>query len=238
MRLRHLIVKPDLPDELQPLRIIAMNTWFTWNPEANRLFQSLDPDLWEKYGHNPIMLLSQLKETRIREILADNVLIDRVRDLERSFDNYVSNIENYSFNLERPIDYRIAYFSMEYGIAECLPIYSGGLGILAGDHLKSASNLCFPLIGLGLLYQKGYFRQYLNIDGWQQESYLDNDFYNMPLAPVSDGAGGQLSFDLEMDGSTVKILIWKVQVGRIPLYLLDSSHSSNTEAARRITAEL
>ena len=238
MKLRHLIVKPDLPDELQPLRIIAMNMWFTWNPEASRLFQALDPELWETCGHNPIMLLSILKSSRIQEILEDNLLVDRIREVERLFDNYVSNIENYSFNLERPIDYQIAYFSMEYGIAECLPIYSGGLGILAGDHLKSASNLCFPLIGLGLLYQKGYFRQYLNIDGWQQESYPDNDFYNMPISPVGDGAGGQLSFDLGLDGTSVKILIWKVQVGRIPLYLLDSSHPSNPEAARRIAAEL
>ncbi|MCL5122928.1 MAG: alpha-glucan family phosphorylase [Deltaproteobacteria bacterium] len=238
MKLRHLIVKPDLPDELQPLRIIGMNMWFTWNPEASRLFQALDPDLWEICGHNPIMLLSRLSEFRIREILEDNILIDRIRELERQFDNYVSNIENYSFNLERPIDYRIAYFSMEYGISECLPIYSGGLGILAGDHLKSASNLCFPLIGLGLLYQKGYFRQYLNIDGWQQESYPDNDFYNMPISPVGDGSGGQLSFDLELDGVSVKILIWKVQVGRIPLYLLDSSHPSNPASKRLITAEL
>lgn len=238
MKLRHLIVRPDLPDELQPLRIIAMNTWFTWNPEANRLFQALDPNLWEETNHNPVMLLSQLKPERIREVLEDNALVDRVRNIEKSFDNYVSNIENYSFNLERPIDYRIAYFSMEYGIAECLPIYSGGLGVLAGDHLKSASNLCFPLIGIGLLYQKGYFRQYLNVDGWQQESYPDNDFYNVPVTPVGDGAGGQLSFELELGDGTVKILVWKVQVGRIPLYLLDSSHPSNPESARRITAEL
>ena len=145
MKLRHLIVKPDLPDELQPLRIIAMNMWFTWNPEASRLFQALDPELWETCGHNPIMLLSTLKASRIREILEDNLLIDRIREVERLFDNYVSNIENYSFNLERPIDYRIAYFSMEYGIAECLPIYSGGLGILAGDHLKSAVKPLFPI---------------------------------------------------------------------------------------------
>jgi len=238
MKLRHLVVRPDLPDELQPLRIIAMNMWFTWNPEANRLFQALDPNLWEDTNHNPVMLLSRLQPDRIREIMEDNALIGRVRQIERLFDNYVSNIENYSFNLERPIDYRIAYFSMEYGLAECLPIYSGGLGVLAGDHLKSASNLCFPLIGLGLLYQKGYFRQYLNIDGWQQESYPDNDFYNIPLAPVGDGSGGQLSFDIELADVSVKILIWKVQVGRIPLYLLDSSHPSNPESARRITAEL
>ena len=238
MKLRHLVVRPDLPDELQPLRIIAMNMWFTWNPEANRLFQALDPNLWEDTNHNPVMLLSRLQPDRIREIMEDNALIGRVRQIERLFDNYVSNIENYSFNLERPIDYRIAYFSMEYGLAECLPIYSGGLGVLAGDHLKSASNLCFPLIGLGLLYQKGYFRQYLNIDGWQQESYPDNDFYNIPIAPVGDGSGGQLSFDIELADVSVKILIWKVQVGRIPLYLLDSSHPSNPESARRITAEL
>ncbi len=238
MKLRRLIVKPDLPDELQSLRIIAMNLWFTWNPEMNRLFQALDPELWERCSHNPVVLLANLSRERKQEILADSALIDQIREVERSFDDYVSNIENYSFNLERPIDYRIAYFSMEFGIGECLPIYSGGLGVLAGDHLKSASNLCFPLIGMGLLYQKGYFKQYLNIDGWQQESYPDNDFYNMPVSPVMDGTGKQAAFDLEIDNVTARILIWKVQVGRIPLYLLDSSDPSNPEQVRKITAEL
>ncbi len=238
MMLRRLIVKPDLPEELQSLRIIGMNMWFTWNPEVSRLFQALDPELWESCSHNPIILLANLTEERKKEILEDSALIDQIRTVERSFDDYVSSIENYSFNMERPIDYRIAYFSMEFGIGECLPIYSGGLGVLAGDHLKSASNLCFPLIGVGLLYQKGYFKQYLNIDGWQQESYPENDFYNMPVLPVMDGSGRQASFDMEIDGVTAKILIWKVQVGRIPLYLLDSSDPSNPDHVKKITAEL
>ncbi len=139
----------------------------------NRLFQALDPDLWEKCHHNPILLLGSLSPERKLEILEDASLMDRVREAERAFEDYISNVGIYSFNLEKPIDYRIAYFSMEYGLSECLPIYSGGLGVLSGDHLKSASNLCFPLMGMGLLYQKGYFKQYLNIDGWQQESYPD-----------------------------------------------------------------
>ena len=128
---------------------------------------------------------------------SDTSFMDRIQEAESAFEDYINNAGTYSFNLERPIDYRIAYFSMEFGLCESLPIYSGGLGVLSGDHLKSASNLCFPLIGMGLLYQKGYFKQYLNVDGWQQESYPDNDFFNLPLSHVLDGTGNQASFDLE-----------------------------------------
>jgi len=238
MALRHLIVKPDLPEDLQILRTIGSNLWYTWNPEANRLFQAIDPDLWEATNHNPIQLLASLSPQRIQEVLEDVALMGQIRETERAFEDYVSNPGNYSFNLERPIDYRIAYFCMEFGLCEGLPIYSGGLGILSGDHLKSASNLCFPLIGMGLLYQKGYFKQYLNIDGWQQESYPDNDFYNLPVSQVLDGTGKQVCFDLIMGEETIKVRVWKVQVGRVPLYLLDTNHPENSVAARKITAEL
>jgi glycogen phosphorylase len=238
MKLRKLLVRPDLYPQLEVLRTIGMNLWHTWNPEINRLFQALDPDLWEEVHHNPILLLANLSQDRKKEIVEDPSFLARIKDAAASFEEYISNTGNYSFNLERPIDYRIAYFSMEYGFGEGLPIYSGGLGILSGDHLKSASNLCFPLIGMGLLYQKGYFKQYLNIDGWQQESYPDNDLYNLPISPVNDGSGGQLSFELDLDGTNIKVLIWKIQVGRIPLYLLDTNHPSNSESSRRITAEL
>ncbi|MFH1112892.1 MAG: alpha-glucan family phosphorylase [Pseudomonadota bacterium] len=238
MRLRHLLVRPDLPEELEILKTIGMNLWFTWNPDVTRLFQALDQDLWEETGHNPILLLANLSEQRKREIVEDVVLMDRINEVERGFDQYVKEAREYSFKLERPIDYRIAYFSMEYGLCEGLPIYSGGLGILSGDHLKSASNLSLPLIGIGLLYQKGYFTQYLNIDGWQQESYPENDFYNLPVSPVLDGTGKQAELDLVLGDRSVKILIWKIQVGRIPLYLLDTNHRSNSPEDRMITAEL
>jgi starch phosphorylase len=238
MGLRRLVVKPDLPEELQPLHRIGMNLWFSWNPDVSRIFQALDPDLWEECGHNPVLLLGNLTPERKAEILSDETLMDRIRDAERAFDEYTSNPQAYSFNLERPIEYRIAYFSMEYGLHECLPIYSGGLGVLAGDHLKSASNLGLPLIGVGLLYQKGYFKQYLNIDGWQQESYPDNDLYNLPVSPVLDGKGNHAACYLDMMGNDVKVLIWRVQVGRIPLYLLDTNDTSNSDTSRRITAQL
>lgn len=238
MKLRHLLVSPDLPAELHGMRAIAMNLWFTWNPDVSRLFQTFDPQLWEECGHNPVLVLANLSEERKQEIIEDAALLDRISQAEKAFDEYISRRGEYSFRMERPIDYRIAYFSMEYGLNECLPVYSGGLGVLAGDHLKSASNLLFPLVGIGLLYQKGYFKQYLNIDGWQQESYLDNDFYNMPITPVLDGRGDQAVVDLEIDGRSVKIRLWKLQVGRIPLYLLDSSHPANSAQDRRITAEL
>ncbi len=235
---RRLIVKPVLPDALQGLQNVAKNLWFSWNPDAGMLFRSLDPDLWEASGHNPVKLLADLSRERMEEIVSDAVLMNRIQQLERDFEDYVGNTKAYSFNLDRPINYRIAYFSMEYGIHESLPIYSGGLGILAGDHLKSSSNLGIPLAGVGLLYQKGYFTQYLNVDGWQQESYPDNDFYNLPVTPVRDAAGKPAWFELEFPGETVKVLIWRVQVGRISLYLLDTNHPDNTSAARQITAEL
>jgi len=238
MSMRRLVVKPDLPEELQPLYRIGMNMWFTWNPDVSRVFQAAGPDLWEQSGHNPILFLANLSQERKEEILNDDALMERIGQAERAFEEYMGNPEVYGFNLERPIDYRIAYFSMEYGIAECLPIYSGGLGMLAGDHLKSASNLCLPFIGIGLLYQKGYFKQYLSIDGWQQESYPDNDFYNLPVSPVSDGTGGQAHFHMDIAGSRVKVLIWRVQVGRISLYMLDTNDPSNPEASRRITEGL
>ncbi len=238
MTMRRLIVKPDLPEELEPLRRIGMNLWFSWNPDTSRVFQALDPDLWEEFAHNPIRLTSNLSRARKQEILGDPALMDRIREAEQAFDQYIGDPGVYSFNLERPIDYRIAYFSMEYGLSECLPIYSGGLGLLAGDHLKSASNLGLPLIAVGLLYQKGYFKQYLNIDGWQQESYPDNDFYNLPVSPVLDGTGKQVSFSLEVGDELVRVLVWRVQVGRISLYVLDTNDPSNSVESRKITAEL
>lgn len=236
--MRRLLVRADLPDELLPLKRVAMNLWHSWNPDVARLFQSLDPDLWEECQHNAALVLSRLSKERIREIVNDQSFIERIMEVESRFEDYVGQTRHYSFNLERPIDYSIAYFSMEFGLNESVPIYSGGLGILAGDHLKSSSNLNVPLMGVGLLYQRGYFKQYLSIDGWQQETYPNNDFYNMPVQPVLDGSGNQASFYLDVGGDRVKTLIWKIQVGRIPLYLLDTSDPSNTVEGRKITAEL
>jgi starch phosphorylase len=238
MKVHRLIVSPDLPDELAGLRGIAMNLWYSWNPEVSRLFQALDTDIWESCGHNPVQLLSLLSYERCMEIVQDPALMDRIREAETQFERYISNTSIYSYNLDRPIDYRIAYFSMEYGLAESLPIYSGGLGILSGDHLKSASNLSFPLIAVGLLYQKGYFKQYLNADGWQQESYPVNDFYNLPLTPVADSSGRHSFVEMDIIDTKAKILIWKVQVGRVPLYLLDTSSPENPDHIRKITSEL
>ncbi|MFH0821629.1 MAG: alpha-glucan family phosphorylase, partial [Pseudomonadota bacterium] len=238
MQMRRLVVKPDLPEELQGLMAVAMNLWYSWNPEVGRLFQVIDPELWEASGHNPVRMLANLSEERQREVLDDAAVMNRIHNVEQAFEDYVGRTSVYSFNLDRPIDYRIAYFSMEFGLHECLAIYSGGLGMLAGDHLKSASNLCLPLVGIGLLYQKGYCAQYLNIDGWQQERYPVNDFYNMPVSQVRDASGRHVCFDLKFPGDTVKVFIWKVQVGRITLYLLDTNHPMNSPRAKEITAEL
>src|SRR5262249_32666125 len=135
-------------------------------------------------------------------------------------------------------DVQIAYFSAEFGLTECIPNYAGGLGILSGDHLKSASDLGLPLTGIGLLYQGGYFRQYLNADGWQQETYPINDFRNLPLVPVRTEADEPRVIDVDLPGRKVFAQIWKVQVGRIPLYLMDTNIESNSPNDRRITGAL
>src|SRR5690242_15610146 len=144
----------------------------------------------------------------------------------RSLDNYLHATNTWFRRVHdeaRQQGFQVAYFSMEFGLTECLPIYSGGLGVLAGDHLKSSSDLDLPLAGVGLLYQKGYFRQFLNADGWQQENYPDNDFYNMPLQPERDPQGNPVRISVEFPGRTIYAQVWRAQVGRIPLFLLDTN---------------
>ena len=228
-------VVPSLPDKLKALQRLALNLWYTWNPDAIELWRRLDRDLWDEVYHNPMRLLGRIGQERLKEAgVNESFLLHMDRVLE-AFDQYMEIKTPYSFHLENNLDpsFRVAYFSMEYGLTEALPIYSGGLGILSGDHLKSSSNLNLPLVGLGLLYREGYFGQYLNKEGWQQEYYAVNDYENMPIVQEKDHEGNPIEFSMEMGDHALKVNVWRVQVGRIPLYLLNTASTTKHHGRNR-----
>jgi starch phosphorylase len=221
------------------LRDLACNLWWSWNHEAIELFRRLDRDLWESTGHNPVLILGTIRQERLEQMAEDDGFLAQFERVCRRFDGYIKRQGTWYRRTYGSQDgTRIAYFSAEFGLTECLGIYAGGLGILAGDHLKSASDLGLPFIGVGLLYQEGYFRQYLNPDGWQQESYPENDFYNMPVTLERQMSGEPLLIEVDYPGRTVKAQVWHAQVGRIPLYLLDTNIDGNRPEDRDITDQL
>ncbi len=233
-------VIPALPPRLAPLRELAYNLWWSWNLDAVDLFRRLDRDYWETVGHNPVLMLGTIKQEKLEEAANDDGFLSHMMRVYQSLNRYLSNKDTWyrkTVGSSLP-DPTIAYFSAEYGITECLPIYSGGMGVLAGDSLKSASDLGLPLVGVGLLYQEGYFRQYLNADGWQQESYPLNDFHTMPLQLERGADGKSLTLDLQLPGRTVTAQIWCVRVGRVSLYLLDANLDANRPEDRAITGRL
>jgi starch phosphorylase len=221
-------VRPSLAPELQPLRELAGNLMWCWDHELISLFSRMDPDLWEETLHNPVMMLGRMKQERLAELAADDSFVSQLRRARQRLTDYMDRTAWYAKQYKSPChDPLVAYFSMEFGITESLQIYSGGLGILAGDHLKSASDLGIPLIGVGLLYQKGYFHQYLNADGWQQERYPDNDFYNLPLALQRDEQDKPILVQVAFPGRDVYAQIWRADVGRVQLYMLDTNIDIN-----------
>ncbi len=240
-------VIPSLPARLEKLRALALNLWWSWNHEAIELFRRLDRDLWESTGHNPVLMLGTVRQERLEQVAEDDGFVAHCERVCREFDRYLRHRstwyrKNYggdeSAGLAPGSGHRIAYFSAEFGLTESLGIYAGGLGILSGDHLKSASDLGLPLVGVGLLYQEGYFRQYLNPDGWQQELYPENDFYNLPVALERELSGDPLTVEVEYPGRTVKAQVWRADVGRVPLYLLDTNVQGNRPEDRDITDQL
>ena len=236
---RTFTVVPSLPPVLSPLRDLALNLYWSWNLNVVDLFRRLDRDLWEETGHNPLLMLSELPQERLNEAAHDGGFVAQMKRVYQAFNRYMVQADTWfsSFSQSCP-GVRIAYFSMEFGITESLKLYSGGLGILAGDHLKSASDLGVPLVGVGLLYQQGYFSQYLNADGWQQEQYPYNDFHNLPLSLERDQDGQPLKANVTLPGRQVVFQIWRVQVGRVPLYLLDTNLPENQVADRNISGQL
>jgi starch phosphorylase len=233
---RRFAVVPHLPDPLKPLREIAFNLWWSWDYEAIALFQRTDPDGWERCEHNPVLMLGEVDQTRLDALAADESFLAHLRRVRDKLQEYLDSPRRYP---ERSAGGIIAYFSAEFGLSECLPVYSGGLGVLAGDHLKSASDLGLPLVGVGLLYREGYFRQYLNADGWQQEFYPQNDFFNMPVERVRAADGSPLTIEFRFQPHRpTRVQVWRVQVGRVPLYMLDTNLPENAPEDRDVTAQL
>ena len=219
--IREFLVRPALPESLSRLSELAYNLLWSWEPIIRSLFRRLDPALWRDSGYNPVLMLGRLSQASLEKAASDPRYLALYRMACETFDARTRKGP-------LPVDGKlIAYFSAEYGLTECLPTYSGGLGILSGDHLKSSSDQDYPLVGLGLLYQQGYFRQFLNPDGWQQERYPTNDFFTLPLVPVQDAGGKDLKVTVKLPTGAVFIQIWKLDVGRIRLYLLDTNIPDN-----------
>jgi starch phosphorylase len=211
---------------------LAYNLLWTWDHNIRSLFRRLEPVLWKNCGHNPVLMLGRVPQATLERAAADPRFLAAYRRACERFNTYVERSESAEGRL-------IAYFSMEYGMVECMPIYGGGLGVLSGDHLKAASDGGIPLVAVGLLYQKGYLQQSLNPDGWQQERNPVNDFYTLPVRPVRDDQGQDLMVQVKLPTGTVLIKVWCINVGRVKLYLLDTNIPENDHAEHReITAQL
>ena len=232
-------VVPRLPERIAKLMDIANNMWWCWDQDAIELFLRIDRRrLWLATHQNPKRMLGEVSQVRLEELAEDESFLahfDRVVD---GMNAYMNGTDWAGRNPHAPEGFQVVYFCAEYGLHESLQIYSGGLGCLAGDHLKAASDLGLPLVAMGLLYRGGYFRQYLNADGWQQEEYPRNDFYNMAIEQVRDAQGAPLVIEVPYPDRMVKANIWVCHVGRIPLYLLDTDHEDNSTEDRQITARL
>ena len=237
-RIHSFEVVPSLPKALQPLMRIANNLWWSWHPEAVDLFVRLDKDLWAESYHNPVKMLGLVSQERLDAASQDAGYITSLNQSIESMERHLNRTPWLESVGKESKGYTVAYFCAEFGMTESLQIYSGGLGCLAGDHLKSASELGLPLIAVGLLYRNGYFQQYLNADGWQQEYTPDLDISNLPVNPVHDKNGEQVKVTVQLPGRDVHIALWMVEVGRIPLYLLDTNLPENSEADRKITSQL
>ena len=224
-------IKSTLPKQLECLNELAHNMWWAWNYEARNLFKSLDEKLYEEVGHNPVLLLDRLGYDRKEAIVKDKKLMEQVKNVYAKFKAYM----DVKPNKKRP---SVAYFSMEYGLNQVLKIYSGGLGMLAGDYLKEASDSNVDLCGIGFLYRYGYFRQSLSMDGQQLAKYDAQDFSTLPIERELDASGNQVVVDVPYMNYQVHALVWRVNVGRIKLYLLDTDNDMNSQFDRPITHSL
>ena len=233
--------KRDLTATLQPVERLAWNYWWSWAPDGAEVFRDLDPGLWQQCEQNPRALLAQVSDLRLTQMAADPTFSDRVRRLAERFDTYTSDTRpSPKLNVPARItrENPVAYFCAEFGVHNSLPLYSGGLGILAGDHLKSASDLNLPLVAVGLFYRFGYFRQRLNREGWQEETYRATLPDELPLRSVDDEMGRPMLVEVSMRGRLVRARAWRADVGRVRLYLLDTDVAENEEVDRLVTGHL
>jgi starch phosphorylase len=235
-----LSVKPELPAEIEGLERISKNLWWCWNPQAEDLFRRIDLKLWKKVNKNPVKFISKISYKTLQKIAEDDNFLTDYNKVIESFDNYLNRQDTwFNRNFDQLAEGRvIAYFSAEFGFHESLPIYSGGLGVLAGDHCKSASDLGLPFVGVGLLYRNGYFQQKINNEGWQKAVYPELDFDLLAANPVKDDSGDDLILSIKLEQRDVYFKVWEVKVGRISVYLLDTDLEANTEGDRKLTSRL
>ena len=223
----------------QKMTELASNLWWSWQPEVVSIFREIDPPLWSDLSHNPLLLLRTYTPEKLEVRAREEVLHSRIHGAYRRWQEYMKSAETWGDTHAGVLGHRpVAYFSAEFGLHESLRIYSGGLGVLAGDHLKSASDLGIPLVGVGLFYHEGYFNQLIGPDGWQQEEYTFAEPTDLPLKPAKNGDGDQVVIAVETRSGTISARVWRVNVGRVPLYLLDTNIPENSEEDRKLTARL
>ena len=228
---RDITVKSELPSKLKPLEELAKNLWWVWNSEAKALFRDLNPELWRSTGENPVMVLQQLSSERLDEVIADKDMMGRLKHVYGMFKDYMAK----PMRSDIP---SVSYFSMEYGLCNALKIYSGGLGVLAGDYIKEASDSCVPMTAVGFLYRYGYFTQTLSVDGQQIANYEAQNFNQLPIEQVMDANGHPMIVEVPYPGRTIYSHVWRVNVGRMKLYLMDTDFEMNSELDRPITHQL
>ncbi|OVE74023.1 hypothetical protein BVX94_01715 [bacterium B17] len=225
-------VAPSLPEELEFLETLSYNMWWCWNTHAIELLRRIDPVLWKKSLHNPFLFFNKMPQDRLEALAKDKGFMTHYRQVEKSFQKQVLQDHDEHYND------CIAYFSLEYGIHESLRLYSGGLGVLAGDHLKSASDMNVPVVAVGLFYRCGYFQQYLNQEGWQQEACVENEIHHMPMKKALDSDGNQVQVEVPMPDDTLMADVWRVDVGRVPLFLLNTNVVENSDEYKNICTHL
>ncbi|HHW23728.1 MAG TPA: glycosyltransferase family 1 protein [Clostridiaceae bacterium] len=232
-------VSTTLPEKLSGLRDISYNLWWSWNIEAIDLFREIDLPLWEKLNRNPVRFLQEVSVRKLEEKLSDADFMKRYEKVVNDFNNYMNQKDTW-FQINYP-DYKdehIIYFSAEYGIHEVLPVYSGGLGVLSGDHCKTASDLGLPFTAIGLFYKQGYFEQRINSEGWQETHFTDLNYSQLPVSPVYDANGRPLTIYVELAGRVVYARIWCIKIGRVNLYLMDTDVPENNQYDRTLTERL
>ena len=234
-----LTVVPKLPERIKGIQEIAENLWWCWNTESLKLFKKIDKELWERLEKNPIKFLKQISQTKLEEVAKDEEFLREYNKVYLDFKGYMENNNTYYMNnYEKYKNKCIAYFSAEYGLDETMPLYSGGLGILSGDHLKSASDLGIPLVGIGLMYKEGYFNQKIDGRGNQLTLFAKSDLDNMPIKKVKDEKGRDLAIYIDIENNKVMLKVWVINVGRVKLYLLDSDTEENSSKYRELSYRL
>ena len=229
----------NLPRRINRLGKLAYNLWWTWTPEAQRLFQRIDSVLWERTYHNPVRFLRQVGRTRLNAVTQDRYFLEYYDKIMKAFDQYMGAQNTWLLRIcPEKCNQPVAYFSTEFGLHETIPIYAGGLGVLSGDHLKGASDMGLPMVAVGFLYILGYFSQHITVEGWQEARNVRLQFEELPILPILDPEGKPVIISVDLPSREIHARIWEIKVGRIPLYLLDTDVDGNSPSDRELTSRL